>query len=289
MPAPKPVWACRNCSYLSDCVGKGIENPIFDIPRLSEKKFNELVASDVLSIEAIPSSFELTENQEIVRTAVQTRSPVVRDNLSSALSDLSWPVHYLDFETAVTAIPLYEEIGPYAQVPTQYSIHQSDKMGNIINHFEYLADPIKDSRFDLAENLINDLKGDRSIIVYSHFEKTIISNLAKLYPQLGTQLGELIERIVDLQLIMAKNYYHPDFGGSMSLKDTLPVLVPELSYDNLTIPEGGAALATFVYLARGRYQGAEAEAEKQNLLEYCKQDTLALLKIHEQLNKLVQV
>lgn len=286
MPEPHPVWACRNCSFLKECVGNGIENPIFDIPRLSEKKFNDLVDSDILSIEAIPLSFALTENQDIVRAAVQTGNPVINDNLSSELHDLSWPVHYLDFETAVTAIPLYEEIAPYTQVPTQYSVHQSDRVGNISNHTEYLADPTKDSRFELAVNLINDLSGDGSIIVYSHFEKTIIIDLAKLYPQLGEQLSDLIERLVDMQTIMSKNYYHPAFKGSMSLKDILPVLVPELSYENLTIPDGGTALATFVYLATGRYQGEEADAEKQNLLDYCKQDTLALVKIHEQLSQL---
>ena len=72
--------------------------------------------------------------------------------------------------------------------------------------------------------------------------------------------------------------------GSTSIKVTLPTLVPELSYSDLEIAEGDSASAAFAYLAQGRYfQGNEEEKVRSNLLEYCKRDTLAMVKLHEKL------
>jgi hypothetical protein len=39
--------------------------------------------------------------------------------------------------------------------------------------------------------------------------------------------------------VFAKQHYvHPDFRGSTSIKAVMPVLVPQLSYDDLEIKEG---------------------------------------------------
>jgi len=57
-----------------------------------------------------------------------------------------------------------------------------------------------------------------------------------------------------------------------------------MSYDELEIAEGDSAMAAFAYLALGRYKKArEAESTKRNLLEYCKQDTLSMVRLHQQL------
>ncbi len=122
--------------------------------------------------------------------------------------------------------------------------------------------------------------------MYSKFEKTIIQGLASVFPELAPPLTSLAERIIDLQEIITKNFYHPGFGGSVSLKSTLPALVPDMSYSHLPIAEGESAMVTFAYLAMGRYDGEYAEAERQNLLQYCKQDTLALVKLHQRLEEL---
>ena len=193
------------------------------------------------------------------------------------------PAHYLDFESVMTAIPLYPEIAPYVQIPTQYSAHCCDSVGNVTAHSEFLCDHTKDSRLELARRLIDDLPGDGSIIVYSNFEKTIINGLAGAFPDLAEPLTSLVGRIVDLQDIIIKNFYHPDFGGSVSLKSTLPALVPDMSYDDLAIGEGETAMVTFAYLAMGRYDAESADIQRQNLLQYCKQDTLAMVKLHERL------
>lgn len=287
-PEPLLKLECRKCSLFSNCTGKDIKNHIFKIPRLSSKKFIELTDAGIVRIEDIPIDFPLTERQTIIWESVQAQAPIVRDELESELAQIIWPVHYLDFESVMTAIPLYPGIAPYQQVPTQYSSHCCHSVGNVTAHSEFLCDHTKDSRLELAQRLIEDLRGNGSIIVYSNFERTIINGLASSFPSLAPPLESLAGRIVDLQDIIVKNFYHPDFYGSVSLKNTLPALVPDMSYSDLPIGEGESAMVTFAYLAMGRYDDGSAETERQNLLRYCKQDTLAMVKLHQRLDEFVR-
>jgi len=285
-PEPQLLFECRKCGLFQECLGRGIENHVFDIPRLSQSKFDQLAELGIVCIEAIPDGFPLTENQARVRDCVLSKKPFVGGSLKSELTSISWPACYLDFETVMTAIPLYPDIAPYTQIPTQYSIHKCSDVGLIIDHLEYLADPGKDCRRELAENLINDLGESGDIIIYSNFEKAVSNSLMRLYPDLSEKLNSLVGRMIDLGAIIGKNYYHPDFHGSTSLKVTLPVLVPEMSYDNLEIADGDSAMAAFAYLALGKYKETkEIESVRRNLLEYCKQDTLAMVQLHHRLTE----
>ncbi len=82
-----------------------------------------------------------------------------------------------------------------------------------------------------------------------------------------------------------KWYYTPKMKGSYSIKYVLPALVPELSYDGLPIKEGGTASNTFLSMVNGTFEG-DLEETKRQLLEYCKLNTCAMVKI---LEKLLQV
>jgi len=159
---------------------------------------------------------------------------------------------------------------------------KTNEPGNIVGHYEYLSDPSCDCRKELAENLINDLDLSSSIIVYSNFEaKRVINNLEKSFPEFAAKLSLLIDRLVDLEIIIQKNCYHHDFHGSTSIKRTLPALVPDMSYSGMEIAEGDTAMASFAYLALGRYEDEEAEKVEKNLLSYCEQDTLAMVRLHQ--------
>jgi len=56
-----------------------------------------------------------------------------------------------------------------------------------------------------------------------------------------------------------------------------------MSYEALKIADGGTAMAAFANLAKGKYKQEETKTIKQNLLHYCKQDTLAMVKLHARL------
>ena len=282
-PEPTLRFECRKCQRLKECVGQGIDNHVFDIPRLSHSKFESLAAMGVYSIEDIPEGFALTVNQRRVSNCVKTGNVFVGDALRDELEAIVWPAFYLDFETVMTAIPLYPDIAPYVQIPTQYSIHKCTSVRVITGHRDYLAEPSKDCRRELAEHLVEDLQGDGSIIVYSNFENRVVNDLKILFNDLSAELDALAARMVDLQAIIRRNFYHPAFHGSLEEKTTLPVLVPDMSYDHLEIADGDSAMAAFAYLALGEYSAVEMETVKRNLLEYCKHDTLGLVRMHEEL------
>jgi len=164
---------------------------------------------------------------------------------------------------------------------TQFSVHKTDGSGNILNHYEYIADQTKDCRREIAEKLIEYLDVEGSIITYANSERLAISKLGVLFPDLLEKLSEIIERIVDLELIVRKNYYDVNFHGRSSIKKILPVLVPEMDYSSLEIRDGGNASAAFAFMARGQYDGKKIEETKKNLLRYCAQDTLAMVRIHQ--------
>ena len=282
-PEAELQFTCKKCPLFKDCVGKDIKNHIFDIPRLSQSKFKDLLSQGIVRIEDIPDNFPLTENQLRVKNCVKSNSPFVGDMLRNELNAIVWPAYYLDFETTQTAIPLYPDMPPYTSIVTQYSIHKCSAPGNVIDHFEFLADETKDDRKELAKHLIKDLEGEGSIIIYSSYEKTTLNNLAKRFPDISEKLNSLIDRIIDIEAIIRKNFYHPNFHGSTSIKRTLPALVPEMSYEELEIRNGDEAMAAFACLAQGKYVNSEIETIKNHLLEYCKQDTIAMVKLHRQL------
>ncbi len=282
-PAPEIMLECKKCEFFRDCVGKGVDNHIFEIPRLSAKKFEQLKEMDIFSIADIPDNFPLTSIQKRMYKSVKSKQPIIENNFWDLVNSVKWPAYYLDFETVMTVIPLYPDIAPYTQIPTQYSIHKCSDFGKVEKHFEYLADPSRDCRRELALNLIKDLEGNGSIICYSNFEKTVINGLIKLFPDLSNKLSALIDRIVDLEKIIREGMYHPEFHGKTSIKMTLPALVPDMTYQGLEIANGDNAMAAFAYMAMGRFSGNEADKIKKALLEYCKQDTLAMVRLHEKL------
>ena len=82
-----------------------------------------------------------------------------------------------------------------------------------------------------------------------------------------------------------KWYYTPEMKGSYSIKNVLPALAPEFSYNDLDIKEGGTASNTFLSMVNGTFK-VDEELTRKHLLEYCKIDTFAMVKILEKLQTL---
>jgi len=124
--------------------------------------------------------------------------------------------------------------------------------------------------------------GERgSIVAYATLERTQIQSLARAVPELAESLLALLPRLIDLCAVIRQGYYDPRFAGSFSLKTVLPVLVPDLNYDDLAIAEGGTASMHFAKMARGETSPQEVQQLRQRLLDYCRRDTLAMVRLHE--------
>ena len=86
----------------------------------------------------------------------------------------------------------------------------------------------------------------------------------------------------DLMTIFSKNYYvDARFKGSASIKNVLPVIVPELTYKALGIQKGDQAVERWEKMIFGDIHPDEKKEIENDLLEYCKLDTLAMVRIWE--------
>jgi hypothetical protein len=286
-PTPSLVSACRNCPFFSDkCLGAGINHSVLDIPGLHRKKLKRLSTDGIVDLSKIPEDLQLNERQERAKHSALSGEIVVEDGLHGALEAIVWPCHYLDFETVASVLPLYSGHGCHQQVLTQFSIHHRDSIDAEPGHSEYLADATRDCQRELAESLIANLREPGSIIVYSSFEMTRVKALLKAFPDLAERLQAILGRLIDLLPMVADYVYHPEFHGSFSIKEVLPALVPNLSYAGLEIADGDTAITRFARMARGEISGIDIDATRRSLLEYCKLDTLAMVRLHEALLEL---
>jgi len=113
------------------------------------------------------------------------------------------------------------------------------------------------------------------------FERGKLNDLIEVFPEYSKELRGIVNRLKDVMIpFQEKWYYIPEMRGSYSIKSVLPALVPELSYNNLEIKEGGTASNTFLSMVNGTY-GGDIEQKRRQLLEYCELDTYAMVKILE--------
>ena len=267
------------------------EYSIFDISRLrSDKKF-ELYKSGVIKFSDIKDLSKFNASQQIqIRSELSQEQIIDKDAIKEFLGTLHYPLYHLDFETFQQAVPEFVGLGPYEQIPFQFSIHKDDGKGNL-EHFEFLAEAGADPRYELALNLIKFISQDACVLAYNmSFEKGVIRRLAEAYPQISNELMAIHDNIKDLMAPFAsKSYYHPKMKGGYSIKYVLPALVPELelAYKDLNlIHNGGEEMQAYENMTR--MSADEREASKKALLEYCKLDTLAMVKILQKLKEVTK-
>ena len=126
---------------------------------------------------------------------------------------------------------------------------------------------------------------ERSICVYSRYERSMLRGLAAAFPQLAKALSAIEARLFDLLPVVRNHCYHPDFRASFSLKSVLPVLAPSQGYDDLAIGDGRQAAALY-QRALANDNLAERQQTFSALRTYCKQDSLATLEVRKALTAL---
>ena len=270
------------CDYMDHC-GQGLKkpaNPVSLLPRLQSKRIDELQAQGIEAVEDIPADYALTETQERVRTCIVTGRPWVSPGLGADLEPMNWPLYFLDFEAVSIDVPRYAGMRPFDQLPFQFSCHIQEAPGASLEHREFLAEGPEDPRRPLAESLLEVLGQAGSIVVYSGYERRTIRALADWLPELSGELLPLCDRLFDLLKVMQANYCHPGFGGSYSIKQVLPVMAPEMSYSNMSIADGQAAGWGWLEMLSAE-KAEEKVAQRDALLAYCRQDSLAMVKVLE--------
>lgn len=284
-PGIKPSRHCMRpylCEFWDYCTRKVPEFWVLNLNGITQERLDELTEMDVQDIRNIPDSFQLTPIQDRIRTSVIEQSEYISAELENELADVIYPIHFLDFETAGCAIPRYANTRPYQAIPFQWSNHILNEDG-ILQHHAYLCREDKDPREEFVATLLDALAKDGTIFIYTTYEKTIIGQLAQHLPEYHDRLNETLGRFKDLCDIIRRHYYHVKFHGSFSLKFVLPALLPHLSYNNLIIQEGNQASLEYLRMIDPATPPAEKKKIRKNLLDYCGHDTLAMVKIREEL------
>ena len=253
-------------------------------------KIGQLEKLGVKKIIDIPNDFKLDVKQQRQVQATKNNEILVdKEVIKDFLDRLEFPLYFLDYETLSSVVPIFDGLGPYKQLPFQYSLHKLENPESEIEHFEYLhrdsVNPVK----DLTETLKSQIGDKGTVLVwYEGFEKSCNELMGKVAPEYAEFYKDLNDRIVDLMIPFSTGAYtHKDFFGSASIKKVLPVLIPELSYKGLDIHAGGAAQRLWMDVALLGKRQDEKEKIFADLLKYCELDTLAMVRIYQFLKSVV--
>ena len=259
---------CKGCEYkntarpelksgFNECMTASMENrfdpkapTIFDIWNFRKSK--TLMDQGVFSLQELKDlpdyDFYLNDRQllQVDLTLADEKSEVIAPELRNEMNSWSFPLHFIDFETSMVALPFTEGRKPYEQVAFQFSAHTLHKDGRM-EHHEWI-DPNKGifPNYEFVRQLKAVLeKDDGTIFKYSPHENTVLNQIkVQMLDDDELKYGDLIEWIetitewddggvkdsgyrnmVDLLQMVRKYYYHPDMGGSNSIKKVLPAIM----------------------------------------------------------------
>jgi hypothetical protein len=247
----------------------------------SKEKLFELMHGGYSDVRDVPEALLESDMQRRIWQQSRLEAPFVGAELRELVRALAFPRHYLDFETIGPAVPIFAGTRPFEALPFQWSCH-IEKSRGAIEHEEFLdfgsAPPMR----ALAEHLLATLGLAGPIVVYTPYERRVLTELAARFPDLSARLAALKERIVDLHPITRRYYYHPAMHGSWSIKAVLPTVAPDLGYETLgEVRDGLAAQAAYLEAIEAKTSAPRRAALRRALLDYCRHDTLALVRLVE--------
>jgi len=305
----------KECPFLSICFDKlPKENSIFAYMGshhgFGAEKLSalELYNQGYYQATDIPHEWLARRNNIIQRDCIDNNIAFFHhQKIKAGIEAIRYPIYHLDFETFPCPLPRFKGEKCYSQSLFQFSLHVEHAPGNCDkekDHYSFLANNHEDCREKLMNQLCDFIKDDKgSVLVYNQaFEKTRLKEMAELYPDLRDKILSIRERIFDLLDIVkgnaklfqalgftediAKeiNFYHNRLDGSFSIKKVLPIF-SDLSYKELVVANGMDAVATYARFPK--IEKAEFDKLYQALVEYCKQDTWAMVEILQKLKNII--
>lgn len=175
--------------------------------------------------------------------------------LSKEMKTWKYPLHFIDFETTMVAIPFHKGRRPYEQIAFQFSHHVVSKEGKIVHQDEYInREKGHFPNFDFVRALMKSLSADSGTIFrFATHENTVLCQIREQLLNCSdeisdkSQLVKFIESIttsgensskswdgvrtmVDMCELVKKYFYHPATKGSNSIKKVLPAILNESKY-----------------------------------------------------------
>lgn len=334
---------CKRCEYrmerskqsgFRDCWGD-LADPtphlldLHQVGRLGPEFIADMIArkrTGLADVSPEALSGKIGERQAIQLEWTLKNQEFIDPELINCLANCCYPLHFLDFEATRLAVPYHSGMHPYGLVAFQWSCHTLRAPGAELEHSQWINVDDAYPNFEFARTLKEVITSEGTVFVWSSFERTVLKDIRERagwyngdVPTLSNWLDSLIDKkgpIVDLYELAQKFYFHPDMGGSVSIKKVLPaiwfhndsvrghrwfaeyleerdgrVLGPyetlkplpfrddELGTD--TVNEGTGAIRTYQEMMFGASKADPAfrQGKKQLLLNYCKLDTAAMVMI----------
>lgn len=222
MPTPDLKYACRNCEFrlgngrvpddgYHRCWGSLAkpEPHLFDLYQLYALKTgekNQQLLADEKIIAGRTSLYDVGENelhgehaqrQRMQLSYGKTGEEWIDPRLGEEISNLRWPIAFVDFETVLAAIPWYEGLYPYQVLPFQFSCHILDQSGEMA-HREWLNTEDRNPILPFIENLKTALEGVETVLVFTGYEQRILKESLEYLSRFGSETSELRSWLFDL-------------------------------------------------------------------------------------------
>jgi hypothetical protein len=170
----------------------------------------------------------------------------LKQKLSKVLKNLEYPLHFMDFEAATSAIPMQVSGHPYQPVFFQFSCHTLYKNGKL-DHYQWIdTDPAGFPHERFVKKLTDIPKIMKGTIVqYSPFEKQALNMLFREFSRssgkdtrYAMKLQSLIkgpgntdyERFVDMNKLVRDYYYNRFMNQGLGLKQVLMSVLQSSDY-----------------------------------------------------------
>lgn len=335
------TFACKDCEYRVDekeikngfreCWGR-LADPDPHILSLyygsQVKEVQALIEAGKTSLYDLPESAlskkdgsigARAQRQLIQMRNTKSQTEWIDPALNEILSSHPYPLHFIDFETSGLAVPYHAGMRPFENVAFQWSCHTLNAPGAEPTHTEWINLGETYPNFAFAESLMNHLGSTGTVYMWATHENSILKQIRAQMddnynnPQLQDWLDWITDsRLVDMNDLTLKHYFHPIMKGRTSIKKVLDavwqinaelrkrypeyvkeedgvLLSPHKSLPPLEINgrdafvnEGTGAITAYQSMLYGAQKDDVSAREqwKNLLLQYCKLDTLAMVMIH---------
>ena len=268
----------------------------------------QLINNEYYKLDDVPMDWLLAEKHQIQRDCYDNNKEYVdKEKMRYWFNQLEYPIYHFDFETFGCPLPRFKGESPYTQSPFEFSLHIEREPGvcdKEKDNFIFLnKEFFDDEREALAKAIIDHfefnedgtLKG-KMLAQKTSFEIGRLKELAKLFPKYSPKLLAICEKSADLLHLLDNNkkmyegmkhvdifnYYHKDLSGGYSIKKTLPLFVPSLTYKGMDVSNGLQAYIAYINYDSDQptFNKLRTKAERTEALKrYCQQDTWAMVKI----------
>lgn len=292
LPSPPPTsigMHCvkpHDCPFQHRCYPEQVPGHIFKLRMLYKKDKFRLFHEGVKSITEYKGRMDTWQTRQ-VEVFKSQQTFIDKPAIKAFIANLKYPVYHLDFETFNPAIPVFDGMRPNRHSVFQYSLHIQDSPGAAPRHLEYLPEHLNDPRPEFLRRLLPELEENGTILAYhAEFEMLRLKELAVAYPDYAPQIELLLKRFMDLEKpFSSAHYLHPKMEGKSSIKQVLPALVPSMTYEGMPIAEGMDAVRAYMEILDPKTSENRRNEIRQNLRDYCGQDTLAMVEVLRVLEK----